>query len=203
MNSCLQQIVACAAVWLCGFAMTPQVVGQNTAGQPLSIVVVEGQGAINNIRDRVGRDLVVRVENASQQPVSGASVVFTLPSQGASGVFVNGEKTLMVTTGAQGQAAARAWKPNNAAGKMEVRVTASYQGQKASAVITVFNMAVQNAAAKSHTKWVLILLAAGGAGAAGAILGTRGSSSTTSPTQPPAPATISISPGAGSVGPPQ
>jgi len=201
MNSCLQQIVACAAVWLCGFVMTPQVVGQNAAGQPLSIVVVEGQGAINNIRDRVGRDLVVRVETASQQPVSGASVVFTLPSQGASGAFVNGEKTLMATTDAQGQAAARAWKPNNVAGRMEVRVTASHQGQKASAVITVFNMAVQNAAAKSHTKLVLILLAAGGAGAAGAILGARGSSS--SPTPPPAPATISISPGAGSVGPPR
>ncbi|MCZ2147195.1 MAG: hypothetical protein LC126_05410 [Bryobacterales bacterium] len=201
MNSCLQQIVACAAVWLCGFVMTPQVVGQNAAGRPLSIVVVEGQGAINNIRDRVGRDLVVRVETASQQPVSGASVVFTLPSQGASGAFVNGEKTLMATTDAQGQAAARAWKPNNIAGRMEVRVTASHQGQKASAVITVFNMAVQNAAAKSRTKLVLILLAAGGAGAAGAILGARGSSS--SPTPPLAPATISISPGAGSVGPPR
>lgn len=201
MNPCLQQIAACAAVWLCVLAMTPQVVGQNTAAQPLSIVVVEGQGAINNIRDRVGRDLVVRVENANQQPVSGASVVFTLPAQGASGSFVNGEKTLMTTTDAQGQAAARAWKPNNIVGKMEVRVTASYQGGKASAVITVFNMAVQNTASKSHTKWVLILLAAGGAGAAGAILGTRGSSSTPAP--PPPPATISISPGAGSVGPPR
>jgi hypothetical protein len=62
----------------------------------LTIAVIDGQGAINNIRQHAGRDMVVRVDN-NQQPVAGASVVFTLPSQGASGSFVNGEKTLVVT----------------------------------------------------------------------------------------------------------
>lgn len=203
MNYCLQPVVTWVAVGLSCFSLTLSAAGQEPVQSQLKIVIIEGQGAINNIRQHAGRDAVVRVENAAQQPISGAAVVFTLPSDGPSGSFVNGEQTLVVTTDAQGQAAAHGLKPNNTAGKFEIRITASHQGQTATATITQFNMAVQNAKKSGNGKWVIIVLALGGAGAAGAVLGTRGSSSSSNPTQPPAPAAISITPGSGTVGPPQ
>jgi hypothetical protein len=174
----------------------------------LNIIITDGQGAINNVRLRTVRNLAIRVEDEKQQPVAGATVTFTLPSVGASGSFPKGDKTLIVQTDASGAAIARGLKPNAVTGKMEVRVTVSHRGRTASANITQFNMAV-NATAQQDTqksgsgKWLIILLAAGGAGAAGAVLGTRGGSSTSSgPTPTPVP-TIGITAGQGSVGPPQ
>jgi hypothetical protein len=200
MKECFQRITACAAVWLSCVTMTLPADAQ----QQLNIVVLEGQGAINNIQLRASRDLAVQVEDENHQPLAGASVVFTLPSQGSSGSFVHGDKTLVVTTDAQGKAVAHGMTPNKVAGKMEIRVNASYQGKTASVTITQFNMAVQNTQKSgSSKKWVAILLVAGAAGAAGAVLGTRGSSPPSTSTPPPTPSVISISPGPGSVGAPQ
>ena len=175
---------------------------QQTPPQPLNLVVVEGQGAIHNVRERQSRDAaVVRVEDATQQPVGGAAVTFTLPSQGAGGDFLNGEKTLVVTTDAQGQAVARGMKPNSQAGKFEMRVSASHQGQTASTIVTQFNMAVQSSnSGWGSGKWIAILAIAGGGAAAGIVVATQGSSST--PTPAPRPP-LSITAGSGAVGPPQ
>ena len=59
--------------------------------------------AINNIRQRVSREPVVQVEDENHKPVAGAVVVFTLPTEGATGEFGNGSKNLTVTTDAQGR----------------------------------------------------------------------------------------------------
>src|ERR1035437_2705000 len=56
----------------------------------LNIVVVEGEGAINNVRQRAARAPVVRVEEQNHKPIAGAAVAFTLPTGGASGEFSNG-----------------------------------------------------------------------------------------------------------------
>jgi hypothetical protein len=176
---------------------------QTPPPQPLNLVVVEGQGAIHNVRERQGRDAaVVRVEDAARQPVAGAAVTFTLPSQGAGGDFLNSEKTLVVTTDAQGHAVARGMRPNSQPGKFEMRVTASYQGQTASATVTQFNMAVQSSKSGGGSgKWIAILAIAGGGAAAGIIVATQGSSSSTPTPQPRPP--LSITAGSGAVGPPQ
>src|SRR5262249_30679358 len=73
----------------------------------LRIVIVEGDGAINNIRQRVNREPVVQVEDENHKPIAGAVVVFFLPDQGPSGTFVNDSKTLTLTTDNMGQATAR------------------------------------------------------------------------------------------------
>jgi hypothetical protein len=187
-------------VWLCCFTAA----GQQPAPIALNIVVLEGQGAIHNIRQRATADAaVIRVVDDNQQPVPGVSVAFTLPSQGAGGSFPGSEKTLIVTTDAEGKAAARGLKPNAADGKFEIRVTASLQGKTASATVTQFNMAVQSSKPNSggNGKWIAIVLLAGAGGAAGAVLGARGSSS--APAPPAAPPSISITAGTGSVGSPQ
>ena len=52
-----------------------------------------GEGAINNVKQKVNRDLIVQVEDESHRPIAGAALVFFLPDQGASGTFVNGSRT--------------------------------------------------------------------------------------------------------------
>jgi len=168
----------------------------------LNIVVLEGAGGINNIRQHTGQTPSIRVEDEDKQPIAGAIVVFTLPSQGPSGSFMSGDKTLTATTDTQGQVSARGLKPNAVAGQMDIGVNASYQGRTARATITQFNMEVPGAK-KGSSKTILIIAIVGAAAAGGAVAGLhKGSSST--PTSASIPAgSISITPGTATVGPPQ
>jgi hypothetical protein len=179
---------------------------QAPSSETLNITIIDGEGAINNTRLRTARDLVVQVDDESKQPVAGAAVVFTLPSQGAGGSFPNGEKTATVTTDRQGRAVARRFQPNTSAGKMEIRVNASWQGRTGRATITQFNMLVEPAAVpkKSGSGKLIAVLAIVGAGAAGgAVYATRrGGSTSAAPAAPPVPV-LTITPGAGTLGPPQ
>ena len=110
----------------------------------LSITIVEGEGAINNIRQRVNREPIVQVEDENHKPIAGAVVVFLLPDQGASGTFPNGARMLMQVTDNQGRAAARGIRPNGQSGAMQIRVTASFQGLTASSLITQTNAAARS-----------------------------------------------------------
>jgi hypothetical protein len=175
--------------------------GQSARG--LGIVIVEGNGAINNVGQPVPRAISVRVEDENKKPVPGATVAFTLPAQGASGTFANQSTDTTVTTDEQGLAVVRALRPNKSAGKMEIVVIASYQGQTARATVTQFNMLVQNAGHKSNGKLILILSLVGGAAAGGAFAATHKSGTAPAPTTTPGPVTIGITPGTGTVGGPQ
>ncbi|HEV8414463.1 MAG TPA: hypothetical protein VGQ49_12775 [Bryobacteraceae bacterium] len=168
----------------------------------LSINIVEGEGAINNIRQRVNREPIVQVEDQNHKPIAGAVVVFFLPDSGASGTFADGSRMLMTVTDSQGRAAARGIRPNNQSGPMQIRVTANFQGLTASSVIAQSNIAAAAAASgfaglSTAAKLVIILGIAGGAAAAGAIVATHsGGGSSSSPT------TVTISPGTPTVGAP-
>ena len=170
----------------------------------LSITIVEGEGAINNIRQRVNREPIVQVEDENHKPIAGAVVVFLLPDTGASGTFPNGAHMLMTVTDNQGRATARGIRPNGQSGPMLIRVTASFQGLTASSVITQTNAAAATAAAgaglSTAAKWGIILAIAGGAAAGGIIAATHGggSSSPSSPTSP----SITLTPGTPTVGGP-
>ena len=168
--------------------------------QALNLVVVEGEGAINNVRQRTARDPIVRVEDENHKPVAGAAVVFLLPSQGASGTFAGGVQTLTVMSNNQGLAVARGLKPNGVQGQYQIRVNASFQGKTASVSITQTNALAAAAAAGAagiSGKLIAILVIAGGAAAAGAVVATRGGNSS-SPTVAP----TTVTAGAGTVGPP-
>lgn len=170
------------------------------AQQALNLVVVEGEGAINNVRQRTARDPIVRVEDENHKPIAGAAVVFLLPSQGASGTFAGGAQTLTVMTNPQGLAVGRGLKPNGVQGQYQIRVNASYRGQTASTTITQSNaLAAATAAAAGGIsgKLIALLLVAAGGAAAGAVVATRGGSSN--------PATIApttVTAGTGTVGAP-
>lgn len=185
--------------------MASPTVAQTTTGAKLRIVVLEGEAGINNLRQRAGRDVVVRVEDEAEKPVAGAVVVFTLPSQGAGGTLTGGLTTLTVPADAEGKAVMRGMTPNQVAGKMEIRVNASYRGQTARVVVTQFNMNVPKAAksggsGKLIAVLVLVGVAAGG-GVAAAMLNKNGAK--TAPGTPAGPTPIGINPGTGTFGPPQ
>lgn len=165
----------------------------------LNLVIVEGEGAINNIRQRTAREPIVQVEDENHKPVAGAAVVFLLPNQGASGVFANGARSLTVMTDNQGRAVAHGFHPNAVQGQLQMKVSASYQGKTANATINQTNaVAAAGAAAAAgiSAKLIIILAAAGAAVAGGVIAATRGGSST------PAATPTTITPGAGTVGAP-
>jgi len=197
------RLLAVALSWfmVCQLASGPS--WAQEAGGQLNIVIVEGDGAINNIRQRTAREPIVQVEDQNHKPVAGAAVVFLLPDQGASGVFANGSHTLTVMTDAQGRAVARGFRPNNVQGKLQIHVTASHQGQTATATISQTNAvsaAAGAAAAGVSAKLIAILAIAGAAVAGGVVAATRGGGGggTSAPTTPP----TTVTPGTGTVGAP-
>jgi hypothetical protein len=101
----------------------------------LTIAIIEGEGAVNNIRLRTAREPIVEVQDENHKPVAGAIVIFRLPSAGPGGTFANGSKLLTVTTDSNGRAAATGMRPNSPKGQYQISVTASFQGLTASNTI--------------------------------------------------------------------
>ena len=187
---------------------TPPVRAQAPEPKQLNISILEGEGAINNIRQRTAREAIVQVQDENHKPVAGVAVTFFLADHGASGVFSNGSRSMTVLSDTNGQAAMRGMVPNKMAGKMEIRVSARLGNLNADAVITQANAAgaaSAGGAAISGKVIALIVVVAAGA-AVGAIVATRGGSSasttTTIPTGPTTPAVVTITPRTPTVGHP-
>jgi hypothetical protein len=171
----------------------------------LNLIVLEGEGAINNIRQRTARETIVQVEDENHKPVAGAVVVFTLPGQGAGGTFANGAQTLTVTTDAQGRAVAQGLRVNRISGQWQMRINASLGNRTGTVTVTQTN-AVAGAAAGgaagaaagiSAKTIAIIAVVAGAAAAGGAVAATRSGGGGNS-----AGAATTISAGAGTVGHP-
>src|SRR5271154_4044613 len=109
------------------FPATHAVSAQNAA-PALNIVIVEGDGAINNIRQRTAREPIVQVTDENHKPVAGAAVLFLLPEHGAGGTFADGSHSLSVVTDSAGRAKAHGIHLNNTQGQFQIQVTATYNG---------------------------------------------------------------------------
>jgi hypothetical protein len=169
--------------------------GQQPVSPKLNIVIVEGDEAINNIRQRTAREPIVQVYDENHRPVAGAAVLFLTPQHGPSSVFADGTHSLTVTTDQNGRAVARGLRPNRATGKYQIQVKASYQGINASAVISQQNLlgpAIGHAAGLSGKLIALIVVAAAGGVAGGVYAATRGGNNST----------VTIAPGTPGVGRP-
>lgn len=183
----------------------PMAQAQNVA-PVLNIVIVEGEGAINNIKQRTAREPIVRVEDENHKPVAGAAVIFALSNQGAGGSFGGGANSLSVVTDSQGRAVARGFHPNHVQGQYQIHVTASHNGATANTNISESNVAAAGAASAAAAAGIsgkliaviVIVAAAGAAGGAYAATHSGGGNSTTS-----ANAAVTITPGSGLVGPPK
>jgi hypothetical protein len=186
--------------WWVVAAMVPAGRAQDS-GPKLNLVIVEGEGAINNVRQRTAREAIVQVQDENHKPVAGASVIFLLPSQGAGGQFANGSHTLAVTSDSQGNAVARGFQPNHAQGQFQMHVNASFNGRTGSTDIHMSNGAAAAATATVaglSVKLFVVLVAVGAAAAAGgAYYATHsgGSSSTVA-------SVVTLTPGTATVGGP-
>jgi hypothetical protein len=185
--------------------------GQDPQAPRLNIVIVEGDGAINNIKQRTSRETIVEVQDENHKPVAGAAVVFLLPGDGPGGAFAGGAKSATLVTDSAGRATMPTLQPNQATGNFQIRVNVSSQGRTASATIAQSNVAGAGAAGAGGSaagisgKTIAIIVAVAAAGAVGAAVGLRGknNTNTTTPTPPVTP-TGTISAGSGaSLGPPQ
>jgi hypothetical protein len=125
------------ALVLCLLLVQGPVIAQVRPG--LKIVVVEGEGAINNIQLGAGKEPSVEVRDESERPVSGAKVTFTLPERGPGGTFFGASRTVTVPTNEQGRATATGFRPNLQEGRFQIQVTAAAGEKTATTVITQSN----------------------------------------------------------------
>jgi hypothetical protein len=145
----------------------------------LKIVVVQGEGAVNNVRARTATQPVVEVRDENDKPVEGAEVVFQLPAAGPGGVFHGWMRNQTARTNAQGQAAASGFTPNEEAGRFNIKVTATTGKRTGTAVIAqsnAVNGTGSGAQAKKSRKhlWIAIGVIAAAAIVGGAVAASRG-----------------------------
>jgi hypothetical protein len=171
------------------------------AQEAIHVVVLEGEGAINNVRSNRAKEPVLRVEDTNNRGVPGAVVTFLLPERGAGAVFGDSGSSLTLTTDDRGEVTARGLRPNRLAGTFQIRVSASQGGRSSSASINQTNV---DPGARSSSRMIAIIAVAGAAVAGGAAMALRGGKDKgAGPTAAvTAPATVVV-PGTPSFGGPQ
>lgn len=169
-------------------------------GAGLSITILDGDEAMNNIRQRTAREPIVQVEDENHKPVAGAAVIFLLPNDGAGGTFPGGSHTLTTVTDSKGQAVARGLKPNHTAGRYQIKVQASHNGQSGQATISQVNVlaAATGASISAVPKWVSVVIV-GAVAATVVAVGTHGGSAASPSSNVP----VAVIPNPGSIGPPR
>jgi hypothetical protein len=161
----------------------PSAAAQTPQPAKLNINVVEGAGAVNNVRTRAAREFAVEVDDENDHPVPGAVVTFVAPNEGPGGAFAGDTQLLTVMSDQDGRAVAGSFRPNNTVGDYKIQVTATLGDQTASTSISQSNRALAVPVAKKSNKKVLILVAVGAAVAVGAgagLAGGHGSSNSSS-----------------------
>lgn len=143
----------------------------------LKIVVVQGEGAENNLRTRNTTQPVVEVRDDGDKPVPGAEVVFQLPPAGPGGVFNGWMRTQTARTGPEGRAQTNGFMPNEEEGRFNIRVTATSGTKTSNAVIAQSNTrgTGEGHQAKSRkTMWTVIAIVGVAALTGGIIAAKRG-----------------------------
>jgi hypothetical protein len=172
----------CIACWLVAAAVLAAQEPQSAAPR-FKINVLRGEGAQNRVtKGRATSQAVVEVRDENDRPVAGAIV-------GPGGTFTSGGTVTTVTTSSTGQATAT-FTPNTVAGSYNINVSASLQGQTATATISQTNLAAAAAAGGISGTTVGIIVAAVAAAAVGGAMAARGGGNTTSPTPSPSPAPV-------------
>ena len=163
---------------------------------PLHVVVLEGEGAINSVRSPRAKEPIIRVEDSKNRGIAGAVVTFLLPADGAGAIFGNGGSSLTLTTDDRGEAVARGLHANRNPGTFQIRVNASQGGRTAAAAITQTNVDPGS----RNSRKIALLAIVGGAVAGGAALAFRGGKTKSGA---PVPSGTVVVPGTPGIGGPQ
>jgi hypothetical protein len=113
-----------------------------TPPSSLQIVILDGEGALNNIQERTAREPIVQVQDENHKPLAGALVLFAIHggTGGAAAAFEGGASTLSVFTDANGVARAAGLLANNLQGSWQIQVTASMGNLSTTTVIHESNV---------------------------------------------------------------
>ncbi len=147
----------------------------------LRIRIEEGDGLSYALGSRATRGITVVVTDEAGNPVEGASVNFTLPDNGPSGVFSDGSKTELLLTKADGRASVWGMRWSRQAGPVDVRIVAGKGAARTGTVCTVqlaeAPSATTGSVGGSSHKWLWIGLGAAAAAGAGVAIAMKGGSS--------------------------
>ena len=149
--------------------------------ESLRVLILVGEGAINDIRTRTTASPVVEIRDENGIPAEGAQVVFELPVVGAGGLFAGQQYTATVKTNSQGQATVT-YQPNMQTGRFNIKVAATLGNRSGHGVIRQSN-ALRAAATEKEGgglfkfAWWKVVVVAGVAATIGVLLATRGGSS--------------------------
>jgi hypothetical protein len=166
---------------------------QAAAADPalIQIGILEGNGQVYAPGSRATRGVTVQVTGETGQPVEGATVTFQLPPDGPGGVFSNGSRIEIATTGADGRATVWGMQWNRTLGSFEIRITASKGQAHAGTVCPQYlaaappaetsaargpagaNSAPSASAGHGGHKWLWVALVAAGAAGAGVSAAAR------------------------------
>jgi len=153
-------VLKCVVALVLLIASSNSNAAQNAAKPPsgLTIVVIEGEDAINVIQQKTAVAPIVEIRDRNNQPVAGATVRFAI--NGGRATF-NGARMITLTTDAAGRAAVTGMTPTGS-GAFQITASATFQGQTAAATIAQTNVltAAQAASAAGASS-------AGGTGGAG------------------------------------
>jgi hypothetical protein len=182
------------------------VAGAQPVPAELRMIVVEGEGVSQPAGRRVERPPSLRVSDENNKPLSGVAVVFALPTEGATGEFADGAKTLVVVTDQDGIATANGLRLNNIPGKLVIHVNASYRRLSARTNITqhIVGGSGEKGGGGGRTGLIIAIVAIAGAAAGGgayAMLRSKNGSSGSTPVPPVTP--IGITPVTGTISPPR
>src|SRR5437016_2904206 len=88
----------------------------------LKLSTVDGDGAFNDARQKIGHPPSVRVMDESDNPIKGAQVTFTFPIVGPGANFPDGGTSAMSITDEKGIAQCPAFRPNSTEGRFNIQV---------------------------------------------------------------------------------
>jgi len=115
-------------------------VGDSADPLTFHIVVKEGEGAVNILNRQTAIQPIVQVCGKNNEPIAGALVTFTSPSNGSGGVFLNGSRSISLLTDSSGHTGVVSMKPVGT-GAFKLSVSASFHGQIATATVSQTNYA--------------------------------------------------------------
>ncbi len=174
--------------------------GQGQAPPAFQILVIGGEGSINNVKQRTAREPIVEVRDKNNRPIAGAAVLFAAPGEGPSGTFTGGSSALRVTTDAQGHATGQGFQPNTVQGEFSMNVTVTVGDVTQTVAIHMKNIGGASSNflhLGAHGKLIAIVATVGAAAAAGTIAAVKsGGGGGSSPSAVP----TTISAGTGTVG---
>jgi hypothetical protein len=146
------------------------------APQKLMITILDGDGALNNIRQRDAREPIAQVTDENHKPVAGALVLFTIHGgPGGAGATFNGAQTLTVRTGSDGIARASGMQLTRSPGSFTISVSASV-AVAAGVVVVASEVLIHQSNIIGALSTATASSSAGSAGSASSASGTAGSS---------------------------